>query len=295
MRRIFVSFSFVVCMLCMTVCLNSCGDDDDEKIIKENGSGEGDNEEEEQEQEENDDSINVLDKIKDPVFKYDIEIKIKQGVLKVATPGILKPSEAATLKIFSVIYSIEGKRIASLEGIEYFTGIEKLYVNNSGIELIDLSKNLKVTEINIYDCTAESIKIISPTAKQVNAKYAQCKSLNLDTPQLTYLDCNDTRINILNTSGCPKLERLRCGGSKIISLDLSSNTELWELSCGGAGNISSGVLDISKNKKLRILYAGMGALYLRTLYVWWDGGRDNIPSSFEKFFIESRTNVIKKD
>jgi len=262
-------------------CLNSCSKNDDDPFIDDD--------------EIIDESINVFDKIKDPIFKYDIQQKIKQGVIKIATPGILTPSEAATLKEFSIIYSVDGVRLASLEGIEYFTGIEKLSINKSAVELVDLSKNKRLEEINISSCTPESIRIISPTAKRLYGAYVECSTITVEAPQLTHFDCFSSYLNNLDTSGCPKLQSLRCGGSKIKSLDLSNHPELTELSCGASGNISSRTLDISKNRKLKILWAGMGNQPLLKLYVWWNGGRDNVPSQFETFYIEDKTEVLKKN
>lgn len=241
-----------------------------------------------------DESINVIDQIKDPVFKEYVKVKVRLGHYEAEASDVLRPSEAAKITELNFTIATGREDLRSLEGIEYFTGLKEVSLNGTAVGLIDLGKNLKIEKINLPDCTAESVKIISPTVKNIYAKNAKVKSMEVNAPLLTEIACIDTNLTSLNISACPKLEKLTCGGSKIVSLDLSNNLELKDLRCGGAGNISSRVLDISKNTKLRILYAGMGNQPLKTLYVWWDGGRDNVPSNFDEFFIESATEVVKK-
>lgn len=241
-----------------------------------------------------DDTINVIDKIKDPYFKAHVALYVSKGWYKAENPDFLKPSEAALIKSIDISYTADRRLLKSLEGIEYFTGIETLRLSTSAVEQVDLSKNLKVQTIDIEDCVGSSMEIISPSVTTINAKYLQSKSLTLKTASLITYKGAFTNLESLVTNDCPKLEVLWCGGSTIKSLDLSNNLELIELSCGASGNISSHVLDISQNKKLKRLYASMGNNPLRKLYVWWDGGRDNIPSSFEEFKIEAPTEVIKK-
>jgi len=87
-----------------------------------------------------DKNINVLDKIKDPVFKGHIEFQIKTGVLKTATAGILTTTEAATLKSISFTSTANRRNLISLEGIEYFIGLEILRLNFTAVELLTLVK-----------------------------------------------------------------------------------------------------------------------------------------------------------
>lgn len=239
-------------------------------------------------------SVNVIDKIKDPYFKAHVVLYVKMGWYKTKDPEFLTPSEAAMIKSIDLGNTADRRLLKSLEGIEYFTGIETLRLNGTAVELVDLSNNRKVKTIDIYDCTGESMVIISPSVTTINAKYLQSKSLTLKAASLKTYEGAFTNLTSLITDDCSKLEVLRCGGSTIESLNLSNNSELRVLSCGASGNISSHVLDISKNRKLTALYASMGNNPLRILYVWWDGGRDNIPSTFETFNIEPLTEVVQK-
>lgn len=246
--------------------------------------------------EEPDLTINVLDKIKDPILKKYIEIGMKNKAIKAAELDFLSVVEAASVTELGISMSEGGDKIKSMEGIEYFTGLERLYMNYTASTTVDLSKNTKLKELNVLSSIGETLTIISPSVERMEATYSKSKTITIDAPKLTWLKCDDSRVIELNTTKCPNLKMLRCGGSKIKALDLSQNLELEELVCGGSGNITSRALDISKNKKLHTVYASMGNAPLLYLYVWWDGGIENTPKSFKKLHIDqTKTKVLKKE
>lgn len=280
------SFLCIATLFLVSITFSSCSKDHDDE--ENNGGNNGGTE-------EVDDSVNVLDKIKDPVFKEFIKTCMRINAIKTAKPDFLTPTEAAVVDNISLTSAENKKEIESIEGIQYFTGIEKLAINYTSVTYADLSKNTKLKELNALECTGNTLSIISPSVERLDISYVKSETITLDAPKLNYINCQDARVTELNTSKCPGLKTLRCGGSKIKALDLSQNPELEELSCGGSGNISSRSLDISKNKKLHSLWAGMGNAPLLRLYVWWEGGRDNVPSSFKTFFIEEKTDVLKKE
>lgn len=249
-----------------------------------------------------DNSINVIDKIKDPYFKAYIKLSLEKGWIKTVDPNILTPAEAAVLNELSLSLVSNREKITSLEGIEYFTGLEKLYIHNTAISVVDLTKNKKLTYLSICGCTAESMKISSPWVKEIYGKYGENISLTLETPILDRINCSDSKLKTLDVTACSKLTHLNCGGSKIISLDVSKNPELYLLWCGGYGCLTSGQLDVSNNKKLEFLSCSQGAGSISKLYVWWDGGRENIPKQLQgsdktlgtRFIVNAKTQIIKK-
>lgn len=286
-------------MLCfLSFAVLSCSNDDDNNNGKKPEIETGT----ETETENTDENINVLDKIKDPVFKAYIEVQIRIGGIKTDNPTILTPKEAATLKILSFTTAADKNKLVSLEGIEYFTGLEALRLNYTAVELVDLSKNLNINEIHFPGCIAESIKIISPTVTYINGSQSKNDSVEFQTPRLIKIDCSTSRLTSLNVSACPLLEYLDCGATHIISLDTSKNPELKLLRCGGFGTISCGQLDVSTNQKLELLSCNQGAGSISKLYVWWEGGRENVPVQLQgsdprygtKFVVNTTTQIIKK-
>ncbi|MEG1405128.1 MAG: hypothetical protein RSC34_00755, partial [Alistipes sp.] len=83
----------------------------------------------------------------------------------------------ASIKEIDVSYN----SIVSLQGIKYFTKLEKLYCNGNDLKSLDLSKNTALTELDCSINLLESLDIINNTA-------------------LTDLYCNDNQLTSLDVS-----------------------------------------------------------------------------------------------
>ena len=86
--------------------------------------------------------------------------------------------------------SFPSEEFQSLQGIEYFTALGTLYVCNSPLKYVDVSKNT----------------------------------------ELTYLGCSNCQLTSLDVSKNTKLVYLYCEGNNLTSLDVSQNTALKALS-----------------------------------------------------------------
>lgn len=280
MRKYFVSLNIIITIMSLSFLLNSCSKDDD-----------------------NDGSVNVINEIKDPYFKEYIQLFVEKGWIKTADNATLTPAEAAQVKELAFGNVNKRQLIASLEGIEYFTGIERLELNYTAVSQVDLSKNTKLTYMKTSGCTAESMTIISPTVTEIYAKWAENQSITIIAPELIEFNCTDSqKLTSLDLTACRKLKIYKCGGCKIKSLDVSNNLDLYLLWCGGTGNITCGQLDVSKNKKLEFLSCDQAASSISKLYVWWEGGRENLPQQLQgeddrlgrRFIVNTKTQIIKK-
>jgi len=146
------------------------------------------------------------------------------------------------------------------------------------------------------------MKIISPTVTTINGSQSDNKSVEFQTPKLTKLICSSSNLTSISVGACPLLEYLDCGAAKLVSLDTSKNPELKVLRCGGYGNLTCGQLDVSTNIKLELLSCSQGAGSISKLFVWWEGGRDNVPTQLHgvdpqlgtKFVVNTKTQIIKK-
>ncbi len=172
--------------------------------------------------------------------------------------------------------------ITSLKGVEYFTELQNLYCqDNPGLKSLDISKNTKLTAINLTGSDVDSLDFShNPLMKTINCvgsvslktntlKYINvdsCKNLtglyladnlltSLDVthnPLLTTLSCNNNQLSTLDLSKNTALRSLYVGkNSKLTTLDLSNNTALTYLSIDG-NNMTT--LDVSKLTKLQKLY-----------------------------------------
>ena len=128
-------------------------------------------------------------------------------------------------------YAPDGEKIESLEGIEYFTSLKRLYCVNNKLSALDVSKNREL--------------------EKLNCEYNQLSALNVSNhPKLDELICNHNQLIELNVSNCPALTQLQCNYNHLSALDVSSNQALWELSCANNQLIE---LDVRSNPKLLYL------------------------------------------
>ncbi|WP_337968084.1 T9SS type A sorting domain-containing protein [uncultured Flavobacterium sp.] len=148
--------------------------------------------------------------------------------------------------------------------------------SNDKIVGLDVSKNLKLTSINVSNNKLTSIdfsankllKFISCESNQITSldlsKYPalenlQCSFNQLTTldvsqkPGLTFLACEYNQLTSIDVSKNPVLERLYCSGNKIASLDISANPNMKQLLCG-SNNMTKLNLKNGNNTKFEIVY-----------------------------------------
>ena len=159
------------------------------------------------------------------------------------------------ISIIGFVYDVENKyvNISNLKGIELFTELESLRVDNAKITSLDISKNPNLAYLF---CSGNQLTDLD-VSKNSN---------------LICLWCNTNAITSLDISKNTKLEVLECGGNNLTSLDVSKNANLDHLFCP-SNQLTS--LDISKNTYLTWLDCDDNQLasldtskndYLETLY-----------------------------
>lgn len=150
--------------------------------------------------------------------------------------GYLSKEERKAVTEINIESEWEGynffKRANSLEGVEYFTELEKLYCNQCMMAYLDISKNTKLTHL------------------YCDRSYLKSLDLSKNT-KLEYLDCSGNKLSELDTSRNTRLAELNCAGNKDITvLDISKNTKLTRLICYTADLKK---LDVSKNTQLKYI------------------------------------------
>ena len=141
--------------------------------------------------------------------------------------GALSDEERAVVTEMNVIGNV-----ADLTGIENFTALKTLEVQNQQLTQLDVSK---LTELETLACGGN-----------------QLTSLNVsENKKLKSLGCGNNQMEtILGLSECTALEELWCDNNQLTTLDLSKNTALATLSCTD-NQLTS--LDLSKNTLLERL------------------------------------------
>lgn len=151
------------------------------------------------------------------------------------------------------------EELTSLEGIQYFTALKKLYCDKNKLTSLDLSKN---TELEFLSCYGNNLTMLNVSGcRALESLECYQNQLNvLDVSQnkaLKTLDCkynnNNGGIDALDVSGNPVLEVLNVSGNKNLTvLDVSKNVLLKKLDCAG-NNLTT--LDVSQNPALVRLWA----------------------------------------
>ena len=186
--------------------------------------------------------------------------------------GIITEEELKTIRYISVNSYPGG--IVSLQGIEFFTALEKLDCNNNQITSLDLSKNTALTELTCIINQLASLNVSNNTAlKVLDCLDNQLTSLDVsNNTALKVLDCSDNQLTSLDVSKNTALKDLGCSNNQLVSLDISKNTALTRLSCG-SNQLAS--LNLSKNTALENLWCTYNQLTLldlskNTALIWLD-------------------------
>ena len=154
----------------------------------------------------------------------------------------------------TTVFSIYQCEAESLKGIEYFTNLINLTINQCQLKELDLSANTKLKELdcnynqlttlNVSGCT-DLVKL-SAEGNQLTAidlsKNTKLESVYLSKNQFSELDlnqnvklkllcCNSNQLTSLGLRFCEELSELSCQDNQIISLNVSDNTQLTVLNC----------------------------------------------------------------
>ena len=178
---------------------------------------------------------------------------------------------------------VSRKRIARLDGIQYFTALENLSCGDNALVSLDVSKNTSLTRLSCDGNKLTALDVSKNTSltrlscdgnqlteldvsKNISLTWLECawnQLTALDVSKntsLTGLWCDNNQLTALNVSKNTSLTRLSCGGNKrnkLTELDVSKNTSLTTLDCGG-NQITT--LDVSKNTSLTTLDCGLNHL-----------------------------------
>lgn len=148
--------------------------------------------------------------------------------------GRLSMEEAASVTNMTVI----GESVKSLDGIEYFTGLTALFLRDTQVSSLDMSKN---TKLEVLQCASN----------QLTRLYVS------DNALLRTLECPGNQLKFLDVSKNQQLEGLYCGNNQLSSLNLSNNRKLKYLSC--KNNLLTS-LDLSNNPQLELLVCSFNRL-----------------------------------
>ena len=130
------------------------------------------------------------------------------------------------------------KEIKNLKGIEYFTNLTEINLNNNHIKHVDLSNNVNLEALYLADNNLTSLDVKNNTAL-----------ISLDVSSLIVADSRNN-LTFLDISNNHALRMLNVKNNRLAELDISNNANLVELNASG-NKLTA--IDVSKNNALRIL------------------------------------------
>ena len=165
--------------------------------------------------------------------------------------------------------------VADVTGLQAFTDLQVLVLNNgtfaaldaspfTKLEYLEISGNKNLTQIT-FGKDHRSLERLSLENNQLTSLHVTClpalrdiycwnnqlKTLDVSgNKELESLNCSDNQLTDLNVSGCTKLELLLADQNQLSTLNVSQSTALRELSCGG-NRLTA--LNLTKNTALEVL------------------------------------------
>lgn len=231
---------------------------------------------------------------KSKLVNFDSQYPISRNLAGVSSPidvnndNQISPSEALNVSVLNIV----GDNITSLQGLEFFTNLEILYVNTDFVENINLStlvnlERLYVGTIFFSQSSPGTIGLLSnlDVSNNINLDYLFIQTGSLELLDLTsninleeLVVSQETDDFELNVSNLANLRTISHSSAFTANLDLSTCTNLLNLYIFGSGfssidvsnqpilsvlqvsntNVTS--LDLSNNFSLEVVYAGNNQL-----------------------------------
>lgn len=206
-------------------------------------------------------SEDITAKITDPVFRayclanFDTD---KDGKLRADEAAAVKEINVSVAAASGKSVKATGDKISSLAGLEWFTALEKLFAANNNLTTLDVSKNTKLTTLEVSGNQLTALDVTKNTA-------------------LVVLIVSNNKIAALDVSKNTALTELNIGNNLIVTIDLGTNTALAKLY---VNDNKLTELDIEANTKLTVLVS-TGNDGLTVITVWEGFDKSDPPSGFE--------------
>ena len=246
------------------------------------------------------------------ISNFDLD---KDGVVTkgeaLAAETITVPTKAADLTGLEYCVNLKSLSLASNTGVtalntSTFPLLEILNLSGSKVATIDLSHNPRLRTLNVSSSALTALDVaynneLESLSCNNHSKLTNTTLVLENHPKLTYLSCMNSKLTLLNISGCPELTYLNCSSNSLSELyvhkspklegiemqhndireiDLSKSTELTQFNCS-YNEITS--LDMQACMKLYdftfssnpLTSLNMGALpRLKDIYISWHRSND---------------------
>lgn len=165
----------------------------------------------------------------------------------------LSATELANVKTLYADKSNGKGSIHSLQGIEFFTALQRLECSDTQIKNLDVSKNIELQMLTCQGTALTDLDVRNNTKlTKLGIAITQIDTLDISrNTKLIELGIGGTKITELDVTQNTALEKLYLRNTRIKELDVTSNQELIHLDVGQT-DITE--LDLVNNTKLLQLY-----------------------------------------
>ena len=169
------------------------------------------------------------DRFPDPVFRNYLLTEYVDSYYDKNKDHVLSESEVASIPKID-IYDLG---LRSLQGIEYMTSVQYVWVDKNQLTSIDFSHNPELWSVACSDNQITSLDFShNPKLDGLVCNNNQLTSINLtQNPALMAVYCNNNKLTSLDLSQNPLLEQVECDNNQLTSLDVSNKAKLWWLKC----------------------------------------------------------------
>ena len=178
----------------------------------------------------------------------------EQVLINLGYDNVLDDS-VLTANIDTLTYlDVNNQNIYDLTGIEDFTALTYLNLEQNQLAILDLSQNLALTYLDCQYNQLTSLDVsnnIALTYLNCSANYLLASLDVSNNTALTYLALQFNQLTSLNVSNNTALIELMCLNNQLTSLDVSNNTALTRLFCGD-NNLTT--LDVRNGNNTNLLW-----------------------------------------
>lgn len=170
---------------------------------------------------------NLFETITDPIFKAYCE------QFDTDNDGFLSQEEAVAVTEINV----PNMKIASLAGIEIFTGLKRLVCNNNELTTLFVAYNPALEELICEENQLTELILSKGLSGgeellRVDCQHNQLTKLSVaGCKKLTTLNCQNNQIADLNMNFSYSLSKINCSNNKLTNLDFYQKNEINTLNC----------------------------------------------------------------
>ena len=144
--------------------------------------------------------------------------------------GVFTPKELAAIKDLTYCGTHgKNKKLKNITGIEYFTALESIDVQENNLKELNLEKQPFLKKVECYNNQLTTLHVPSEKLEYLSCINNKIKHLTICSKVVQHVDCSSNQLTSI-TIQSPRLEELICSFNNIAKMDVDM-TSLHALEC----------------------------------------------------------------